>query len=167
MKNTETIIDLHRNDMKFSVAHFTIFSPTVREKIHGHNYYLRAKITAAVTSLGLAFDYRDLRKTLIEKCKYLNESFLIPGLSPYLDLEELAEKKSVTITFNNESMTLLKKDITVLPLINISSEALSSWFLSHLIKDKKGLLQKNISEIEVIISTTTGHACSTQWKKNA
>ena len=124
MKHTETIIDLHRNDMKFSVAHFTIFSATEREKIHGHNYYLRAKITAAVTKIGLAFDYRDIRKILIKHCKSLNESFLIPSQSPHLQVEPLSGEGALRITFNQESMILLNNDVTLLPLPNISSESL-------------------------------------------
>ena len=166
MEFKESTIDLFRNDMKFSVAHFTIFSSTLRERIHGHNYYLRVRLKASVGEIGLAFDYRDIRKILIEKCKYLNESFLLPVESKYLSVEENYSEDSIKITFNNKSMILLKEDVTLLPLSNISSEALSSWFLSELLLNEDMVKENEISMIETMISTTQGHSSSATWRKD-
>jgi 6-pyruvoyltetrahydropterin/6-carboxytetrahydropterin synthase len=149
--------------MKFSVAHFTIFSPTERENIHGHNYYVRAKITAAISEIGLAFDYRDLRKFILQKCKELNERFLLPASSPYVKIEEIFSEKAFKIVFDKETMILPKRDVLLLPIVNISSESLSAWFLLQLTEQKKILIERKISKIEMIISTTTGHGCSALW----
>ena len=165
MELKETTIDLFRNDMKFSVAHFTIFSSTLRERIHGHNYYLRVRLRASVGELGLAFDYRDIRKILIGKCKFLNESFLLPTKSKFLLVEESLSKDSIKVTFNKKTMSLLKEDVTLLPLSNISSEALSSWFLSELLKNDEMIKENEISMIETMISTTQGHSSSAVWRK--
>ena len=164
MKINETTIDLFRNDMKFSVAHFTIFSPTHRERIHGHNYYLRVRFRAAVGDIGLAFDYRDMRKFLMEKCRFLNESFLLPTKCQHLLIEEIDSKESIKVTFNKKSMILLKEDITLLPLCNISSESLSSWFLSAILEKKELVEGNEISRLETMISTTNGHSSSSVWE---
>ena len=37
---------------KFSAAHFTIFSETDRERLHGHNYGVSARIVAAMGDNG-------------------------------------------------------------------------------------------------------------------
>lgn len=160
----ETTIDISRNDMKFSVAHFTIFSPTNRERIHGHNYYLRVKFKAYVSDLGLSFDYREFRRMLIMKCKLLNESFLLPTKSKYLRVDTFYSDDSLEVTFNKKSMILLKEDVTLLPLSNISSESLSSWFLTFLLEQKENIRENKISMIESMISTTQGHSSSTVWE---
>lgn len=151
--------------MKFSVAHFTIFSQAIRERIHGHNYYLRVRFKASIGELGLAFDYRQVRKFLIAKCKFLNESFLLATESKHLKVEGSYSKDSVKVTFNKKSMILLKEDVTLLPLANISSEALSSWFLSALLEDEEFLKKNEVSMIETMISTTQGHSSSAVWTK--
>ena len=42
---------------KFSAAHFTIFSETERERLHGHNYGVSARIVAAMGDNGFSADY--------------------------------------------------------------------------------------------------------------
>ena len=163
----ETVIELHRNDMKFSVAHFTIFSESKRERVHGHNFYLSVRCKTFIKPGGVSFDYRELRRFLLEKCHLLNERFLLAKDSPYLRIELLPEKESVRITFNKKEMILLEEDILLLPLENISSESLSYWFLDNLLGEKEFLKNNAISMIEVKVSTTTGQSSSSKWVKNA
>ena len=33
-----TTLELYKEEMKFSAGHFTIFSATERENLHGHNF---------------------------------------------------------------------------------------------------------------------------------
>ena len=42
---------------KFSAAHFTIFSETERERLHGHNYGVSARIVAEMGNNGFSADY--------------------------------------------------------------------------------------------------------------
>ena len=167
MELQETVIELNRNDMKFSVAHFTIFSETSRERVHGHNFYLSVLCKTFIKAGGVSFDYRELRRFLLEKCHFLNERFLLAKNSPYLKVEFLPEKESVKITFNKKEMILLEEDVLLLPLENISSESLSYWFLDNLLGEKEFLKKNDISMIEVKVSTTTGQSSSSKWVKNA
>lgn len=161
----QTIVELSRNDMKFSVAHFTIFSETHRERIHGHNYYLKLRYKASVGDLGLSFDYRPLRKFLLEKCKFLNESFLIPQESPHLVVDKSHGEHSLRLVFNKKEMILLKEDVTLLSLKNISSESLASWFLNSLLEETSLVEDNGISFLEIVISTTQGHESSVFWER--
>ena len=43
-----TTIELHKEAMKFSAGHFTIFGPDRREPLHGHNFTVKAEITAEI-----------------------------------------------------------------------------------------------------------------------
>ena len=91
--NSSVTIKLNRNDLKFSAAHFTIYSATEREKIHGHNFYLEIQFTAGVGDNGISFDYRKMRKKVQSLCQKLNEKFLIPEQSLSLAIETLEDNK--------------------------------------------------------------------------
>lgn len=50
-------IHFHGGSLRFAAGHFTIMSATVRERLHGHNYHLKASITAPLGDSGITFDY--------------------------------------------------------------------------------------------------------------
>ena len=54
-QTTEILIE--KEDLHFSAGHFTIFSDTARENLHGHNWYVRARLLGVVGEGGLTFDY--------------------------------------------------------------------------------------------------------------
>ena len=84
---TLTRIEISKEYLNFSAGHFTIFSATERENLHGHNFQVRCAVTAAVGADGLAFDYVLLKRVLRELCDALDERVLLPEQSPYLTLE--------------------------------------------------------------------------------
>ncbi|MFP2903776.1 6-pyruvoyl trahydropterin synthase family protein [Pyxidicoccus sp. 3LFB2] len=57
-----TTIELHKEEMKFSAGHFTIFSATHRENLHGHNFTVYVALTGAVVENGLLSDYGPLKQ---------------------------------------------------------------------------------------------------------
>ena len=52
-----TTIEIRKEYLHFSAAHFTVFSATERERLHGHNWRIGALITGPVGDDGLCFDY--------------------------------------------------------------------------------------------------------------
>lgn len=87
--NTVTLT-IEKGALKFSAGHFTIFSATQRERMHGHNYYLALTYEAELAEPGLSFDYRILKSYLRERCRYLDGYFLLPTQSPYLEIRPKA-----------------------------------------------------------------------------
>ena len=138
-------IELQKEYMKFSVAHFTIFSATERETLHGHNYTVFSAFTTLVEDNGLSFDYRYYKEKLFHLCRELNQSCLLPTESNYLQIRE--EGDFLYAEFNGETIPFLKKDVTLVPISNITVEELSGWFVSKLSEDKTVLAQHNIKEI--------------------
>jgi 6-pyruvoyltetrahydropterin/6-carboxytetrahydropterin synthase len=156
-------VDLFRNDMKFSAAHFTVFSATKRERIHGHNYYVRLKVSSIIGDNDITYDYRVERNKIKGLCKYLNEYLLLPKFCSFLSLKE-NDSEGIIVEFNNRSMLLLRDDVRILPLANVTSEALAKWFLDSLLKDGEHIKNNKIKKISVIISTTTGQSSQVDWR---
>ena len=127
MNLKSTQIEISKEYLNFSVGHFTIFSKSHRENLHGHNYRLAATIDAPVEREGLTFDYNLIKKTIKALCDEIDEQVLLPSDSPYLDIEE--DNGYVYALFNSERLPFLKRDVTVLPISNVTVEELSHYFL--------------------------------------
>jgi 6-pyruvoyltetrahydropterin/6-carboxytetrahydropterin synthase len=154
-------VELYRNDMKFSAAHFTIFSAEERERLHGHNYHVHTYVTAEMNDDGITYDYSITRKAVIALCRSLNEYMLLPERSPYLTIEECGVQYRVC--FGSDEMFFLKADTLVLPVANTTSECLAQWFVDQLVLDPDDLREKKIVKIKVAVSTTTGQSSVAKW----
>src|SRR5262245_2560869 len=128
-------VEIHKDEISFSAGHFTIFSETEREDLHGHNYYVSISITSILPSTGLSFDYRYYKKKLFDITTQLDRRFLLPAYSPFLKIEET--DKQWIAHFNYEPLYFLKRDVMILPISNVTIEELSHWFLNQLVVDSK------------------------------
>ncbi len=133
MKRTR--IEIRKEALHFAAAHFTIFSATERENLHGHNFAVAADIEADVGKDGLAFDYNLVKSGIGALCDKLDERTLLPEHSPHL---EIAEEDGYTVAhFNGERIPFLARDVLILPVPNITVEALAHWLGRELLRDAK------------------------------
>jgi len=156
-------LDIHKEEFSFSAGHFTIFSATEREQLHGHNYYVSVSFEIKIEHNGLAFDYRHYKKKMLRLCDQLDRHFLLPNQSPYLRLEESGDY--LIAHFNHQKIPFLKEDIIILPLTNITIEELSHWFLQQLLEDASGLSQHAIHGITVKVYNGPGQSAGASWKE--
>lgn len=165
MSNTyQTTVELHKEAMKFSAGHTTIFSATDREPLHGHHYTVYLALTTWVEENGMTFDYRYYKKKIVELCRHVNQTFLMPEKSPFLTIDE--DDDYYYFTFNQKKMPFLKEDVTLMPLTNITVEELSRWFVQELIKDQVELEKHRIEKIKVKVFSAPGQSASHEWQKN-
>lgn len=158
-----TTVELQKESMKFSAGHTTIFSATKREPLHGHHYTVYLAITNWVEEDGMAFDYRFYKQKIRELCAYLNQTFLMPMYSPYLERSE--DDDYYYFIFNHKKIPFLKEDVTLLPVVNITVEELSRWFVHELIKDSDTLAKHHIQKIKVKVYSGPGQSASHEWQK--
>lgn len=162
MAKTATIM-IEKSGMNFSAGHFTVFSRTQREALHGHNYEVALKLTFSVNDNGLSFDYRLYKQKLVKLCKQLNQSFILPKNSAYLSIEE--EGDYYLAKFNDEKIPFLQKDVTLLPIVNSTVEELSSWFLAQLLSNQKELTEHGIQKLTLQVRSGEGQWGSSEWLK--
>ena len=55
-------IQIAKQALNFSAAHFTIFSATEREDLHGHNFQVECELASPIDRNGLIFDYKIIVK---------------------------------------------------------------------------------------------------------
>lgn len=158
-----TTVELQKESMKFSAGHTTIFSATEREPLHGHHYGVYLALTTFVEENGMTFDYRYYKKRINELCGQLNQTFLMPQYSPFLEYGE--DEEYYYFTFNRKKMPFLKEDITLMPLTNITVEELSRWFINELIKNTEELDRHRIEKLVVKVFSAPGQSASHEWQR--
>ncbi len=154
-------VELHKDEFSFSAGHFTIFSATQREDLHGHNYNVAATIDVTLNDNGLAFDYRIYKKKILALCEQLDRRFLLPKHSKYLTLEDTGDMWFAH--FNNEKIPFLKRDVVILPVTNVTIEELSYWFLQQLTANEAELAEHAIQKIKLHVFNGPGQAGATEW----
>jgi len=150
-----TRIEISKDYLHFNSGHFTIFSATSREDLHGHTFYVKALIDSPVGADGLAFDYNLVKMRLKQLCDGIDEKVLLPEGSPHLTLAE--EDGYVRATFAGETMLFLPRDVKLLPVANITVEELAPWFLEQLLSDAE-IAALALPRVELQVSSGPG-----QW----
>lgn len=150
-----TTIEISKDYLHFNSAHFTIFSATEREDLHGHTFYVRAFVTSPIDENGMAFDYNILKTSLLRLCDHLDEKVLLPERSPHLNLTEA--DGYLIAEYGDERLPFLPRDVRTLPVRNITVEELAPWFLAELNSDTEVAAQ-DITHLEIQVSSGPG-----QW----
>ena len=159
-----TTIHIDKESHKFSAAHFTIFSATERERLHGHNFSVSARIVAPVDDNGLTGDYAVYKQHIKRLCDTLDEYTIIPLHSQYLSIDE--EGNYFRVRHNQDTLLLLKSDTLLLPVRNTTVEDLSQYLLETLVEDGDFLEAQDIREIEVMVSSGPGQTGSSLWQRS-
>jgi len=158
-------IRLHKESMKFSAAHFTIFSATERERLHGHNFQVQVDICAPTSDNGMLVNYQQLKKHARQCCKQLDEYLILPELSPHLVIK--SEDNHYQVTFNQETLLFSKFDTLLLPIRNTTVEEFSRYFLQQLLSIFRDQLTLDIHKLAVHVSSAPGQSGSSEWIKTS
>jgi len=160
----QTTIDLTHDSMVFCAGHFTIFSATERERLHGHNFWVGLAVTGRVDDNGLLSDYSAFRRTMIGLCRELHEVFLLPDRSPHLELRR--DGGRVEAIFDGKAIPFLEEDVRVLPVRNVSLEELSRYLCERFL-DAQGVLDDDaVVAVEVRVCSKPKQCASFAWKRN-
>lgn len=149
---------IDKESHKFSAAHYTIFSATERERLHGHNYSVSAMIAAPMGNNGFAADYNVYKRRIKELCDDLDEWMILPEHSPY---QSVTEKDGlVEVNFNGESMQFLASDTKILPIANATVEEFSHYLLGRLLELSSSDV---LAEVQVCVASGPGQKACARW----
>ena len=156
-----TTLHIDKESHKFSAAHYTIFSATERERLHGHNYSVSARIVAPMGENGFAADYNVYKGRLAGVCNDLDEYMLLAGESPHQRIRE--EEENYRVTFAGVDMLFLRSDTLVLPICNATVEEFSYYLLGQLLRASEG---DDLVEVELGVASGPGQRASALWRRD-
>lgn len=149
-------IQLHKEDFKFSIAHFLIFPDGSKERLHGHNYRVAVDLEGALGKEGLVLDFKSVKELVRGLCAELDEYWVLPGEHPELKIN--ARDDGHTEVIYRDCRYLAPTDeIVVLPIANTSSELFAAWLgreLDQRLTDRIG--PGRIARLRISVEETAG-----------
>ena len=126
-------IEIDKEYLKFSSAHFLIFPDGSAERLHGHNYRVAMEARGALDAHGLVIDFKEIKPVIRELVDSLDEHWLIPGEHHELTYAE-REDGVMEVRYRERYYAAPREDVIVLPINNTSAENLSAWLGKELLQ---------------------------------
>ena len=115
---------------------------------------------AAIAEDGLTFDYNILKKALKQMCDELDEQVIMPTQSPHLQIE--SDDQYTYAIFNGERIPFLERDLTLLPIRNVTVEELAHYLLATLIQ-REEIKALDIQNMVLRCASGEGQWASASW----
>ncbi len=124
-------IDFEDPRIGFASAHFIIGHDKCG-RLHGHNYFIKVKISGDINEQHMVLDYGVLKEELKKLVKPLDHKVLIPTKADGLQIEE--KENSVEIVTCDKRYLLPVDDVVHLPIPATTAEELAKYFHQKLQK---------------------------------
>lgn len=146
-----------RAEHKFSCAHMTVFPDGSKERLHGHNYTVGIAIEVPDISLAAMIPFASIKAAIGNLCAAWKEHVLIATANPHFRL--IRDDAELEFTLCGQRYVLPRTDALLLPLDNISVEALAAHVAAHL-RDELGAALGRARSLEVTIEESPGQGAS-------
>jgi 6-pyruvoyltetrahydropterin/6-carboxytetrahydropterin synthase len=158
-----------RPQYKFSAAHMTVFPDGSKERLHGHNYQLSARLFLRDVAPAVMCDFAVIKEGLRRVAADLNERTLVALHNPHLivsveDGPDAGKRGQVRLSHRDGDYVLPLADVALLPLDNITSERLAEHchraLAAYLRQALPEAVRAVIIELEVEIEELPGQGAS-------
>lgn len=148
-------IVIAREQYKFSCAHMTVFPDGTKERLHGHNYTVGIAIDLDSVALADMLPFAPIKAALAELCAAWKERVMIAERNPHLRIVR-DEAKEIELTLCGDRYVFPRGDVLVLPIDNISVEALAGHCAELLAGKLRGVLPGHARALEVTVEESPG-----------
>lgn len=140
-------VDVKKDYLTFSSAHFITFRGHKCECLHGHNYRLGVGVEGAVDSEALfVLDFAVLKEVAKPMVDAIDHRVLLPGRNPKVAIREDGDRVHVTV-FGEARYVFPARDVTILPVPNTTAEMLAEHFAGAV---RDALVQKGADHLSLI-----------------
>ena len=156
-------VQLEKDTLVFSAAHFITFNGDVCESLHGHNYRVKCEVVGPLDENGYVVDFIALRDALTEIIGLLDHRVLLPGEHPMIKVAD--DEKEVLVTFESKRWIFPSEDCSILPVANTTAELLASYIGGELKARTRSLFSDQISQLIVAVDENRGQwgVCELEW----
>jgi 6-pyruvoyltetrahydropterin/6-carboxytetrahydropterin synthase len=150
-------LDIRKEGLGFSAAHFTLFPGGRAERLHGHNYRTELALEGDELQGGLLLDFTEIKKAVRGICDELDERMLLPTEHPDLEVQESEE--SVEVRCHGKAYRFPREDVRLLPLANSTVEELARHLGSRLLETLGPRLREaGVTRFAVGVEETPGQS---------
>jgi len=160
-------IEIDKEYLKFSAAHFLIFPDGSAERLHGHNYRVTVAVEGALTEHGLVLDFKRVKPVIRELVDALDEHWLVPGQHPILKWTKRADGV-MEVRYRERYYAAPEADVLVLPINNTSAENLAGWLGRELLRRlQERFPQAELHAARLAVEETPGQRGVWNWRREA
>ena len=156
-------VQLQKEQLVFSSAHFITFAGDICECLHGHNYGLRAEVEGTLDENRYVIDFIAFRESLAELVKQLDHHMLIALHHPLILVD--AQENEVTVRFREKRWVFPREDCILLPITNTTAEEIAWWIATEVRKKLYPKIGDRLTAIEVGVDENNGQwgCCRLPW----
>ena len=119
---------------------------------------MSARIVAEMGDNGFSADYNVYKRKLAALCEPLDEYMLVAADSPHQSVEVVEDE--IWVVFDGRTLKFPADETRLLPISNVTVEALAHYLLEKLINDSQ---DQGLVEVELSVSSGAGQAGSAIW----
>ena len=136
----------------------TVFPDGTKERLHGHNYTIALAVDVERIELASMIPFAPIKAALAELCSGWKEHVLLATKNPFFVL--LRDEAEIEFTLCNERYVMPRQDALLLPIDNISVEALAA-HVAELLRARIAILDApQVRSLEVTIEESPGQGAS-------
>jgi len=147
-------IRIARAEHKFSCAHMTVFPDGTKERLHGHNYTVAVELELERIELASMIPFAPVKAALAELCGAWKEHVLLAARNPYFTV--VRDAAELEFTLCGERYVVPRHDALLLPIDNISVEALAAHVAGILGERVRALASPDAVALEVTVEESPG-----------
>ena len=156
-------IEVDKEYLKFSAAHFLIFPDGSAERLHGHNYRVAATLEARLSPHGLVLDFQHIKPLVRELVDELDEHWIVPGEHPELRAVPLGDG-TIEVRYRERTYRAPVEDVLLLPINNTSAENLSMLLAHRLLERLRARYPEvDVRELALSVEETPGQRGIYRW----
>jgi len=147
-----------REQYKVSCAHMTVFPDGTKERLHGHNYTIAVALDVDRIDLASMIAFAPIKQALGELCAEWKEHVLLAAHNPHFVV--VREDHELELTLCGERYVMPRGDALLLPIDNISVEALAA-HVAELLRPKIAAAGGgHVLAFEVTVAESPGQGAS-------
>ena len=135
----------------------TVFADGTKERLHGHNYTIALEVEVERVDLASMIPFAPIKTVLRDLCAAWKEHVLLAERNPWFTIAR--DDGELEFTLCGERYVMPRRDALVLPIDNISVEALAA-YVAGLVRDELVRLALPALAVEVTIEESPGQGAS-------
>lgn len=159
-------VDVSKEQFVFSAAHFITFASDICERIHGHNYGVRASVEGPLDENRYVVDFIALRDAVLAETQKLDHHVVLPR--DHAEIKVTSDERETTATFRDRRWVFPNEDCVILPVVNTTAEEMARVIAERVIERTKQKFGSTIDWIEVAVDENNGQwgVCRLPWPKD-
>ena len=154
---------LQKEQLVFSAAHFITFAGDICERIHGHNYGVRAEVAGPLDENRYVIDFIAFRDTLAKIVHRMDHHVILPAKHPLILVEP--SESEVLVRFRDKRWIFPLEDCMILPVVNTTAEELAWWIGTEFLQVMRPQITSPLHWLEVGVDENHGQwgTCRLPW----